>query len=56
VVIVPEHRFDEIAARLPEGCGIVGRGRPLFQKHDFLLVGTKKSGEARTAAAGRTTR
>jgi 4-amino-4-deoxy-L-arabinose transferase-like glycosyltransferase len=56
VVIVPEHRFNELAARLPEGCGIVGRGRPLFQKHDFLLVGTKKSGEARTAAAERTTR
>jgi 4-amino-4-deoxy-L-arabinose transferase-like glycosyltransferase len=56
VVIVPEHRFDELASRLPEGCGIVGRGRPLFQKHDFLLVGTKKSGAARTAAAGRITR
>ena len=56
VVIVPEHRFDDLADRMPAGCGIVGRARPLFQKHDFLLLGTTRPVAARNADAGSLTR
>jgi len=53
VLLVPEQRYEEIAASLPETCGIVGRARPLFAKHDVLLVGTRKPAAERAAAEGR---
>jgi len=56
VVIVPEPCYAELAAALPPGCGIVGRARPLFQKHDYLLVGTKAADDDRTATTGSLTR
>jgi 4-amino-4-deoxy-L-arabinose transferase-like glycosyltransferase len=56
VVIVPEPCYAELAATLPPGCGIVGRARPLFQKHDYLLVGTKAADDDRTATTGSLTR
>jgi 4-amino-4-deoxy-L-arabinose transferase-like glycosyltransferase len=65
VLIVPEHRFEDLAASLPAGCGIIGRARPMFGKHDSLLVGTRSPGSEaastpRSAAAdtssGSTTR
>jgi 4-amino-4-deoxy-L-arabinose transferase-like glycosyltransferase len=56
VVIVPEPCYAKLAATLPPGCGIVGRARPLFQKHDYLLVGTKAADDARTATTGSLTR
>jgi len=52
VVIVPEPCYAELSAALPPGCGIVGRARPLFQKHDYLLVGRKAAADERTATAG----
>lgn len=51
VVIVPEPNYAELAAQLPAGYGIVGRARPLFQRHDYLLVGTTASAADRTATA-----
>ncbi|MFM8377875.1 MAG: ArnT family glycosyltransferase [Planctomycetia bacterium] len=56
VVIVPEPSYAELSAALPPGCGIVGRARPLFQKHDYLLVGTKTTDDDRTATTGNLTR
>jgi hypothetical protein len=56
VVIVPEHRFADLADRLPAGCRVVGRARPLFLKHDFLLLGTTPPGAPRSAATGSLTR
>ena len=56
LVIVPEQHFDELAGKLPDSCGIVGRARPLFRKHDFLLIGTRKTPADRTATAGSVTR
>lgn len=56
VVIVPEPNYAELAARMPAGCGIVGRARPLFQKHDYLLVGATAPAAERTATAGSLTR
>ena len=56
VVIVPEPCYVDLAAVLPPGCGIVGRARPLFQKHDYLLVGTKADDDDRTATTGSLTR
>jgi len=54
VVIVPEDRFAELAAWLPEGTGVIGRTRPLFKTRDFLLVGTTGAAAAgpRTATTG----
>ena len=56
VVLVPEPNYAELAGRLPPGCGIVGRARPLFHKHDYLLVGTTQPAAERTATAGSLTR
>ena len=56
LVLVPEPAYAELAAHLPAGCGIVARARPLFQKHDYLLVGTKTPADERTATAGSLTR
>lgn len=56
VVIVPEPSYDELAGRLPAGCEIVGRARPLFQKHDYLLIGAAPAADDRTANAGSLTR
>jgi len=55
VVIVPEPDYTKLVARLPAGCEIVGRARPLFQKHDYLLIGAPKADD-RTANAGSLTR
>ena len=56
VVIVPEPDYTKLAARLPAGCEIVGRARPLFQKHDYLLIGAAPAADDRTANAGSLTR
>ena len=45
-----------LVASLPEGYGVVGRARPLFFKHDYLLVGTTPPPTDRNAAAGRLTK
>jgi 4-amino-4-deoxy-L-arabinose transferase-like glycosyltransferase len=50
VLIVPEHRFGDLAAALPPGCGIIGRARPMFGKQDSLLVGTRSQGVGKTGA------
>jgi 4-amino-4-deoxy-L-arabinose transferase-like glycosyltransferase len=50
IVIVPAHRFDMLAESLPEGYGIVGRSRPLFRRHDFLLVGRRPGPATHTAS------
>lgn len=55
VVIVPEPDYTKLVDRLPAGCEIVGRARPLFQKHDYLLIGAPKADD-RTANAGSLTR
>ena len=55
VVILPEPDYTKLVARLPAGCEIVGRARPLFQKHDYLLIGAPKADD-RTANAGSLTR
>lgn len=54
-VIVPENCFPDLAAALPPQSGIIGRARPLFQQHDFLLLGTKKNAANRSAAHHSTT-
>jgi 4-amino-4-deoxy-L-arabinose transferase-like glycosyltransferase len=56
VVIVPAHRFDVLAESLPEGYGIVGRSRPLFRNHDFLLIGRRPGPVALTASEDAVTR
>jgi hypothetical protein len=50
IVIVPAHRFDMLAESLPEGYGIVGRSRPLFRRHDFLLIGRRPGPATHTAS------
>jgi 4-amino-4-deoxy-L-arabinose transferase-like glycosyltransferase len=40
VVLVREDDFATLSAGLPAGVGVIGRSRPLFRDHDFLLVGT----------------
>jgi 4-amino-4-deoxy-L-arabinose transferase-like glycosyltransferase len=55
VVILPEPDYTKLVDRLPAGCEIVGRARPLFQKHDYLLIGAPKADD-RTANAGSLTR
>jgi len=52
LVIVPEPQFPGLAATLPPGCGVVGRARPLFFRHDYLLVGTTPPAADRSAATG----
>jgi 4-amino-4-deoxy-L-arabinose transferase-like glycosyltransferase len=52
VVLVPEDRLAELSGGLPEGVGVIGRGRPLFREQDFLLVGTRGHSASRTAALG----
>jgi hypothetical protein len=56
VVIVPAHRFDTLAKSLPEGYGIVGRSRPLFRRHDFLIIGRRPGPAAYTASEDAVTR
>jgi 4-amino-4-deoxy-L-arabinose transferase-like glycosyltransferase len=56
VVLVPEDRLAELTAGLPEGIGVIGRGRPLFREQDFLLVGTRSHASPRTAGLGSTSR
>ena len=51
IVIVPAHRYDTLAESLPEGYGIVGRSRPLFRRHDFLLIGRRPESVAHAADA-----
>ncbi|NDC62635.1 MAG: phospholipid carrier-dependent glycosyltransferase [Planctomycetia bacterium] len=55
VLVVPEPRFADLSGGLPEGVGIVGRTRPLFAKHDFLLVGTQHRGMVQSPARSGTT-
>jgi 4-amino-4-deoxy-L-arabinose transferase-like glycosyltransferase len=58
ILLVPEDRYDEIAAALPAGWGVVGRTRPMFRKHDVLAIGalTDAPTSPRTAAAPEVTR
>jgi len=59
VVLVREDNLPELAAALPPGVGVIGRARPLFREHDFLLVGTRTpaaADTARTSTPGSTTR
>jgi 4-amino-4-deoxy-L-arabinose transferase-like glycosyltransferase len=59
ILLVPENRYDEIAATLPAGWGVLGRARPIFRKHDVLAIGALTEGTpatARTAAAPEVTR
>jgi hypothetical protein len=48
VVLVREDDFAALSAGLPEGVGVIGRSRPLFRDHDFLLVGTHSTNGARS--------
>lgn len=50
-VIVPAHRLDLLIGGLPEGYGIVGRRRPVFRRHDFLLIGRQPEPVTLTATA-----
>ena len=59
VVLVREDNLPELEAALPPGVGVLGRARPLFRDHDFLLVGTRTAAAAdtaRTSTPGITTR
>ena len=59
ILLMPENRYDEIAATLPAGWGVLGRARPIFRKHDVLAIGALTEGTpatARTAAAPEVTR
>jgi 4-amino-4-deoxy-L-arabinose transferase-like glycosyltransferase len=47
VVLVREDDFASLSAGLPEGVGVIGRSRPLFRDHDFLIVGTHTTNGAR---------
>jgi 4-amino-4-deoxy-L-arabinose transferase-like glycosyltransferase len=47
VVLVRADDFPSLSAGLPEGVGVIGRSRPLFHAHDFLLVGTHTNSTAR---------
>ena len=49
VVLVREDDFASLSAGLPAGVGVIGRSRPLFRDHDFLLVGTHTPNEVRSA-------
>ncbi|MFM8804626.1 MAG: ArnT family glycosyltransferase [Planctomycetia bacterium] len=49
VVLVREDDLPTLAADLPEGVGVIGRSRPLFREHDFLLVGTHAAPPSRIA-------
>ena len=51
----PYERIEPWAS-LPEGVGVIGRGRPLFREQDFLLVGTRSHTSSRTAGLGSTAR
>ena len=48
VVLVREDDFASLSAGLPAGVGVIGRSRPLFREHDFLLVGTHTTHAARS--------
>lgn len=50
VLLVREDRLGELEAALPADVGVVARGRPLFRKHDFLILGANRGAEPRTAA------
>ena len=52
VLLVREDNFSLLSAALPAGVGIIGRSRPLFRDHDFLLVGTHTPTGTTTAARG----
>jgi 4-amino-4-deoxy-L-arabinose transferase-like glycosyltransferase len=59
ILLLPEDRYDEIAAALPAGWGVLGRTRPIFRKRDVLAIGALPTAEPashRTAAAPEVTR
>jgi 4-amino-4-deoxy-L-arabinose transferase-like glycosyltransferase len=49
VVLVREDDFASLSASLPQGVGVIGRSRPLFRDHDFLIVGTHTQNSTRVA-------
>ena len=46
VLLVTEDHYDEIAASIPAGFGIVGRVRPFLRPHDVLAIGRLADGPA----------
>ena len=49
LVLVREDDFAFLSSGLPAGVGVIGRSRPLFRDHDFLLVGTHTHNAVRSA-------
>lgn len=56
VLLIREDRLSEVQAGLPAGIGVVARERPLFRKHDFVMLGTQTAAEPRTARTEKTQR
>jgi 4-amino-4-deoxy-L-arabinose transferase-like glycosyltransferase len=52
VLLVTADHYDEIAAAIPEGYGVVGRVRPFLRPHDVLAIG--RLADDRAAHATRT--
>lgn len=50
VLLVREDRLAELEAALPKDVGVVARERPLFRKHDFVIIGVTTHPQSRTAA------
>ena len=50
VLLIPEQHVNEIAGLLPPEVGVIGKARPLFQKHDLLMIGTVPTATHRLAA------
>jgi 4-amino-4-deoxy-L-arabinose transferase-like glycosyltransferase len=48
VVLVRADNLPELEASLPPGVGVIGRSRPLFHEHDFVLVGSHPTDAAAT--------
>jgi 4-amino-4-deoxy-L-arabinose transferase-like glycosyltransferase len=50
-VLVRADDLPALEAALAPGIGVIGRARPLFRDHDFLLVGSRGRGPVDTALA-----
>ena len=51
VLLVREDRLPELEAALPPNVGVVARERPLFRRHDFVILGATSGTSPHTAAA-----
>jgi len=56
VMLVRGDQLADLEDHLPPDVGVIGRTRPLFRRHDFVLLGSKATAEQRTAGAPRTQR